>query len=161
MESWNLSDSYFPQVGEPLTVEELPLAEPWSMSLTITSYSNMLLEGLSAFLRANMHIWFILNHVLWNINRLTTKGQSLFLLTFKFFVIGFAYLGVTSSGRAVDEEIPPVHHGGVLSDRNQWEGQISRRCVMAVVISARSRTILETGVCACLWVDWGENICPL
>lgn len=98
MESWNLSDSYFPQVGEPLTVEELPLAEPWSMSLTTTSYSNMLLEGLSAFLRANMHIWFILNHVLWNINRLTAKGQSLFLLTFKFFVIGFAYLGVTSSG---------------------------------------------------------------
>lgn len=50
-----------------------------------TSYSNMLLEGLGAFLRANMDIWFILNHMLWNINRLTTKGQSLFLLTFRFF----------------------------------------------------------------------------
>lgn len=126
-----------------------------------TSYSNMLLEGLGAFLRANMDIWFILNHMLWNINRLTTKGQSLFLLTFKFFVIGFTYLGVISGGIAVDEEIPLVHHGGVLSDRNQWEDQISRRCVMAVVISARSRTILETAVCAWLWVDWGETICPL
>lgn len=144
-------------------MEELPLAEPRSVSLTITIHLTaiILLEGLSAFLRTNMNIWFILNQVLRNINSLTTKGQSLFLLTFKFFAIDFAYLEVISSGIAVDEEIPLVHHGGVLSDRSQWEGQISLRCVMAVVNSVRSRTILETGFCAYLWVDWGENVCPL